>query len=81
MGVNFPVMIAAYCQGSDIEQPGYRKGSYYFSTTAVRTFLRNMFTRDKHRIRIRDTQLACLLKDPVPELKFLTGKLLYVKRQ
>lgn len=75
MGVNFPVLVTAFCQGTYKEQHGFRKGHFYFSTTALRILFRNLYRREKQPIRLRDTQLACVIKDPLPEIYYLISSI------
>jgi hypothetical protein len=77
MGINFPYLAALWSLSQKIVVQEYRTGYYYFSTTAIRTIVRNFFLRTKHPVRLKDTQLHFLYRDPLPELayifKFLFG--------
>jgi carbamoylphosphate synthase large subunit len=76
MGVNFPLLVAAWTLTNDVETPVTRTGHYYFSTTAVNTMFRNLFSRPKYPIKLKDTQLLYIFSDPLPELMFLAGRIM-----
>jgi hypothetical protein len=74
MGVNFPLLATAVSLGMDVAYPDYRTGHFFFSTTAFKTILKNLFSKEKIPVRIRDTQLQYVLCDPFPEIAYLLGR-------
>lgn len=75
MGVNFPLLVAAWTYTNKVEILDSRTGPYYFSTTAVKTMVRNLFSKSKYPVKLKDTQLLYILIDPLPELMFLLGRM------
>ncbi|MCK5134778.1 MAG: ATP-grasp domain-containing protein [Bacteroidales bacterium] len=71
MGVNFPLLATAFSLGIPFEYPDYRTGHYYFTTTAFKTLLKNLFSNRRYPINLRDTQLKYIYKDPLPEFIYL----------
>jgi len=71
MGVNFPLLVSAWTFTKKIETPDSRTGHYYFSTTAVKTMVRNLFSKRKYPVKLKETQLLYIYEDPLPELMFL----------
>jgi D-aspartate ligase len=76
MGVNFPALVVAYAFGELKEYPEYREGNFFFTTMAFQTILRNLFSRKKKKVRLKQSQLEYLYRDPVPELQYLLRSLL-----
>lgn len=81
MGVNFPTWIEAFSAGKNPKIPTYRKDNYYFASTALLTLWSNLFSRNKNKVRIRDTQMWTFLKDPVPELCFIVRRLNFFRKK
>ncbi len=73
MGVNFPVLSAAYSMGIPFDYPDYSSGTFYFAATAIKTFVSNMFSKKKYPINLAKSELRSIVLDPVPELVH-TGK-------
>jgi len=71
MGINFPYLVIEYTLTHKAKLLDYRTGHYYFSTTALKTMLRNLFSGSKYPVRLKDTQLSYIYQDPLPELMFL----------
>lgn len=66
--MNFPLLAVAYTMGIQFNYPDYSTGTYYFAVTAIKTFMENLFSRKKHPINLRHTELRFILIDPVPEI-------------
>ncbi|MCK5136580.1 MAG: hypothetical protein KAR19_12380 [Bacteroidales bacterium] len=67
MGVNFPFLITAFSLGIPFEYPEYRTGYFYFDTTAFKTMVKNLFSKQKYPVKFGNTQLRHVYKDPLPE--------------
>lgn len=76
MGINFPYLAVQYTLSQHVEDCKQRHGHYYFATTAFKAVIKNLISKSQYPIRLRDTQLFYLYKDPLPELMFLIGKIL-----
>jgi predicted ATP-grasp superfamily ATP-dependent carboligase len=76
MGVNFPYLTLAYSMGEEVIPSQYRTGHYYFTTAALRTILKNIFSRNRQPIKLSDTQLHYIILDPKPEFIFLVNRFL-----
>ncbi|MEN8227631.1 MAG: ATP-grasp domain-containing protein [Bacteroidota bacterium] len=81
MGVNFPLLATAYSLGITVEYPDYRSGHFYFTTTALKVKLKNLFSNQNYPVKLKDTQLQYLFLDPQPELGYLMQQLLKPIRQ
>lgn len=68
MGVNFPVLVAAYSMGLKVNFPDYSTGTYYCTTAAIKTLMKNLFSEKKYPINLLHTKITSILKDPVPEI-------------
>lgn len=75
MGVNFPLLVTAWTFTKQEENPDSRCGHYYFSGTAMHTLVRNLFSNQHYPVKLKDTQLLYIYKDPKPELMFLLGRI------
>jgi predicted ATP-grasp superfamily ATP-dependent carboligase len=75
MGVNFPVLAVGYTMGTLITFPDYKVGTFYFGTTAIKTVVRNLYSKTKHPINLRNTELRFMLLDPLPEVVHSVKKL------
>ena len=75
MGINFPLLVVAWTLTQKVETLDYRTGYYYFSSTAMKTIISNLFSKTKYPVKLKGTQLLYIFKDPLPELMFLLGKL------
>ncbi len=75
MGINFPYLAVAWTLSQEAQVLDYRTGPYYFSTRAVKTKIRNLFSGSKYPIKLKDTQLSYIYKDPLPEIMFLMGRI------
>ena len=71
MGINFPYLVLEWTLTKKVTQLDYRTGNYYFSTTAIKTIFRNLFSGSKYTVKLKDTQLSYIYMDPLPELMFL----------
>ena len=76
MGVNFPYLAVIYALTQQVENLEYRTGHYYFATTALKAKFKNLFSKSKYPVRLKDTQLHFVYKDPMPELMFLVRRML-----
>jgi len=76
VGVNFPLLIAAYSMGIQFNYPTYSTGTYYFAIAAIKTLVTNLFSKTKYPIKLSNTGLRSILKDPVPEIVYTGQKLL-----
>ncbi len=74
MGINFPLLVVNYMMENHLEKLEYRTGHYYFATTALKVKFKNLFSKTKYPVRIKDTQLLFLYKDPLPELMYLVNR-------
>ena len=68
VGVNFPLLIAAYCLESTTDRPDYRLGYFFSTKAAFRTVLQNLGKREKLPVKFRYTQLYYSIRDPRPEI-------------
>jgi len=75
MGINFPYRVACYTMQGILYPDRYRCGHYYLSLTALRVFWKNLVKGSKIPIRLKDTDLISILKDPKPELSILWKRL------
>jgi predicted ATP-grasp superfamily ATP-dependent carboligase len=75
MGVNFPLLATEYSLGIQSGITEYSDGTFYCTNEAVRTFIRNLYSRKKYPINLRHTKLSVMIMDPGPEI-FQTGDLL-----
>lgn len=71
MGINFPYLVLEWTLTQKAKQLDYRTEFYYFSTTALRTKFSKLFKSSKYPVKLKDTQLPYIYKDPLPELMFL----------
>jgi len=75
MGINFPYLAAMYTLQGEIKELDYRTGRYYFTSTALKSLFTGGLSGKNKGIRLKDTQLYFLYKDPVPELLFLLSEI------
>jgi len=75
MGINFPYLVAQFAMTGKKADMAYRRSSYFFSTTAIRIILRNLFTARRIPVRLKDTQLYYIWNDPLPEFHYILSKL------
>jgi predicted ATP-grasp superfamily ATP-dependent carboligase len=75
MGVNFPLLVAAWTFTNNVETLDSKTGHYYFSTTAMKTMVRNLISKSKYPVKLKDTQFLYIYKDPLPELMFLIDRI------
>jgi predicted ATP-grasp superfamily ATP-dependent carboligase len=68
MGVNFPLLATEYAMGFQSSYPDYSTGTYYCANEAIRTSIKNLYSRKKYPIDLLRTKLTVILKDPAPEL-------------
>ncbi len=68
MGINFPALVTTYSLGHQINSSGYSTGTYYCTKAALKTLIKNFFTKNKLPINLRHTKLAVIAKDPLPEI-------------
>jgi len=78
MGVNFPLLAVAYSMGMQFNYPDYSVGTYYFATTAIKTMIRNLFSRKKYPVKLRNSELRFIFIDPIPEIVHTWKKIISV---
>lgn len=75
MGVNFPVLAAAYALELPFDRPGYSNGFFYYGTALLKRILLNLSSRNRYPVRLRNSQLHSIILDPWPEIMFLLSAL------
>lgn len=76
MGVNFPLLAVAVSVGLKVESPTYSNGYFYYGTAAVKQMFRNLWSRNRYPVRFKNSQLASIVRDPLPELFYLLNLLI-----
>ncbi len=81
MGINFPYLVFLWVtQGETVKTMDYRTGYYYFSSTAAKTIIKNMFSGRKYPVKFKDSQLSYIFSDPFPEIMYLLRSLIGLQR-
>jgi len=75
MGVNFPYLVVRFAFTRELISLEKRTGTYYFAKTAIKEKLNSLFLKSTYPVRLKDSQLLYLYKDPLPELMFVLGKI------
>ena len=71
MGVNFPLLAAAYSLDIPVTFPDYKTGFYYYGTAAITQVIKNLTTGNRKPVRFKNSQLHSIAMDPLPELLYM----------
>ncbi len=71
MGVNFPLLITAYTLEIQMKFPEYSTGYFYYGTAGIKKILKNVVSGNRVPIKLKNTQIPAIARDPFPELLYL----------
>lgn len=70
-GINFPVLVTRYILDLPLGDPGYNGSYFYYGTSAIRLYFKNLVRKTDHPVSLKYSQLRFIFRDPLPELMFL----------